>query len=1059
MALDDLIASGTSAEVATLYHEAVEQARAGFALDGEPEVCLVDTETTGFSPDKDELIEVALVRMRGAEVLATYDTLIRPARPLPPEIVELTGITDADLEEAPALDAVVGEIREFIGDRDLVAHNAAFDRGFIETATGALPGGWCDSLTFLRLGLPRLTSYASSDLIAAVAPERHELVEGAHRASVDTQALALIWRVGLAAVALLPLELLRVCGELLAGCVEARWLETLIKGRASHSVMLRTATARSTGSVAASSHEAGYLDPATDAQDDTVKRTPSRDDFDLAALRKRQLRAEKLPDEFYDAYEKELVFPGRAEITADLSADGVAGAMYPAFERRWEQQEMARRVAAAQEASEHLVVEAGTGVGKSLAYLVCAARLARANSITVGVATKTNALTDQLLYHELPRLSAALGTEGTVPLSHSTAAEDDRGTVPPPVSGVPSGDLRYVALKGYEHYPCLRKIDAQLRGRQGGGRGERGLLTGINVANLLVWVAQTPWGDFDNFNFPAFGAARRSICASSADCTKRKCRHYRHCYVHGPRRRARSAHIVVTNHSLLFRDLLTSGGILPPVRYWIIDEAHSAESEARRQLSVSLSEREMDSLRVLLGKPDGSGALAGLQKLTVKLVADNARAATTQLELFAALVEQLSVHAKAFFTDVKALREEDDKRGSGTVLSYATELWLSPELRASLRWQTCEASGASLARVFGELSAAGKDLVAKMTHGLDTVPKEERGDALPDFVGLLMGLDAQAQALEQILDAPNPELVYTVHVTAGQGRGRGQGQGQGRGRGARQFVELSIEQLSVADRLADELYTRTNSVVYSSATLAVGESFERFARGVGLDRLDPEEWSTLRLDSSFDLPAQMRVFVARDLPQPNDPACRSALGKLLLQTHLALGGGVLTLFTNNRDLSELYRALKPQLESAGIPLLSQSAGYSRQAISDTFLRDPRASLFATKSFWEGFDAPGDTLRCVIIPKLPFARPNDPLSQARRAAEGSGAWGRYDLPDAVIELKQATGRLIRSAADEGFVILGDSRLLTKGYGKTILASLPVEPEPLTCAEIITQLKQH
>jgi len=443
---------------------------------------------------------------------------------------------------------------------------------------------------------------------------------------------------------------------------------------------------------------------------------------------------------------------------------------------------------------------------------------------------------------------------------------------------------------------------------------------------------------------------------------------------------------------------------------------------------------------VLLGAPQGAGVLAGLQKLTLKLGADEAKTAVDQLELFAGLAEQLVVRAKEFFTEVKALRADD--RGAG---AYATELWLSPELRASARWQVCEQSGAHLARTFRELSAAGQELTSRMTRSLDQVAREERGDALPNFIGLLMGLDGQAQALAQFLDAPDPALVYTINISPG------------RGRGARQTAELSIEELNVAGHIAEELYARSNSVVYSSATLAAGESFERFTRGVGLDRLDPELWSTLQLSSSFDLPAQMRLFLARDLPQPGDPACRKALAELLLQTHLALGGGVLTLFTNNRDLTELYRQLKPQLAAAGIPLLSQSVGLSRQAISDAFLRDPRSSLFATKSFWEGFDAPGDTLRCVVIPKLPFARPDDPLSQARRAAEGSAAWGRYDLPDAIIELKQATGRLIRSASDEGFVILGDTRLLTKGYGRTVLASLPVEAETLTCTEIAEQLR--
>ncbi|MCL2324792.1 MAG: exonuclease domain-containing protein [Actinomycetia bacterium] len=981
MSLAGLIASGTTAEVAALYQEAAEQAAAGFELPDEPEVCLIDTETTGFSPDKDELIEVAMIRMRGAKVLDSWSTLLRPSRTLPREITELTGITEADLAGAPRLAEVAADIRDFIGDRDLVAHNADFDRRFIEMALGALPGGWCDSLTFLRCGMPRLTSYASSDLIAVCAPDRPELSEGAHRAGVDTQALAVLWRAGLAAVALLPLELLRACRELLQGTAEERWFSLLLGARGTG--------ARGTGTVVPK-RDHGACPPG-----------PGARSLDLAALRKRQLAADKPPDEFYDAYEKELVFPETDEITADLSADGIAGRMYPAFEHRWEQQEMARRIARAQAASEHLVVEAGTGVGKSLAYLICAARLAQQNEITVGVATKTNALTDQLLYHELPRLSEALG-----------------------------GDLRFVGLKGYEHYPCLRKIDTQLRA----SRHE--LLTGVNLANLLVWCAQTPWGDLDNFNFPAFGAARASISASAGDCTKRRCRHFRQCYVHGLRRRARSAHIVVTNHSLLLRDTLSSSGILPPVRYWIVDEAHGAEAEARRQLSVAISERELNDLRVLLGSPDGSGALAGLQKLTTKLSADAAQVATTQLASFSALLEQLATRAKAFFTEIRTLREE----GS----SYATELWLSPQLRASQRWQACEQEGTGLARILAELKTAGQELTSAATRGLDSLSKEERGDALPDFVGLLMSLDEQAGALEQVLTPPRPELIYTIHIS------------QSKRRGARPNASVSVEELSVAGHLAEDLYTRCNSVIFSSATLAAGESFARFAAGVGLDRLEPEAWSTLQLASSFDLPQQMRLIVARDLPQPGEAGYLSALADLLLQVHLSLQGGVLTLFTNNQDLTTLYQQLKAPLAVAGVPLLSQSAGFSRQAISDAFLRDPHSSLFATKSFWEGFDAPGDTLRCVVIPKLPFARPNDPLSQARRAAEGSSAWGRYDLPDAIIELKQATGRLIRSASDEGFVILGDARLLTKGYGRTIVDALPVKAEPLTREEIIRLL---
>ena len=154
-----------------------------------------------------------------------------------------------------------------------------------------------------------------------------------------------------------------------------------------------------------------------------------------------------------------------------------------------------------------------------------------------------------------------------------------------------------------------------------------------------------------------------------------------------------------------------------------------------------------------------------------------------------------------------------------------------------------------------------------------------------------------------------------------------------------------------------------------------------------------------------------------------------------------MGGSVLTLFTNRREMEDLYYRLKPQLAQQGIELIAQTKGVSTKTLRDRFLADSKLCLFALKSFWEGFDAPGDTLRCVIIPKLPFKRPNEPLSQERELREGRAAWGRYSLPEAVMELKQAAGRLIRTSTDRGFLILADGRLQTKGYGKTFLKALP------------------
>ncbi len=744
-----------------------------------------------------------------------------------------------------------------------------------------------------------------------------------------------------------------------------------------------------------------------DAQKTDASKKPVSESklFSLMALRKKVLGRESVPDEFYDAYEKSLTFPDASEIEEALSADGLAGKMYPDFERRWEQQEMARRVAQAQESSEHLVVEAGTGVGKSLAYLLCAALLAQRNTITVGIATKTNALADQLLYHELPRLASVL---------------------PEP--------LRFTALKGYEHYPCLRKLDTQLKA------SKRDMLTGADLANLVSWVAQTDWGDFDAFNFPVFGAARRSIMASAADCSKRKCRFYHSCYVHGLRRHARSSHIVVTNHSLLFRDTVASGGILPPIRYWIVDEAHGAETEARRQLAQSVSETEIDSLCRLMGSINEGGALGALKKSCLKLRSVEAREMERAIEAFD-LGPELQRVSHTFFDAVKALRELQQNSGPA---QGAVDIWIGETVRSSSAWQECLRTGLVLQELLERYRKAGQELATRLTPAFTLLPKEQKDNSLSDFVGLLMGFGEQARALDIVLDAPRPELVYVATMRRGR-------------RGTRETAQIAISQLSVANDIAEGLYTQSNSVIYSSATLSVGESFERFTRGVGLNLVDPEQWQTLKLDSSFDLREQMEIFIARDLPEPVRGAEQAALEDLLFKVHQASGGGVLTLFTNNKDLQTLYRKLAPRLEAIGIPLLAQTSTSARQMVSDAFLRDAHSSLFATKSFWEGFDAPGETLRCVVIPKLPFARPNDPLSQARRAAEGSSAWGRYDLPDAIIELRQAVGRLIRTAHDSGSVILGDTRLLTKNYGRTILDALPIPAQAASTEEIVRALE--
>ena len=265
--------------------------------------------------------------------------------------------------------------------------------------------------------------------------------------------------------------------------------------------------------------------------------------------------------------------------------------------------------------------------------------------------------------------------------------------------------------------------------------------------------------------------------------------------------------------------------------------------------------------------------------------------------------------------------------------------------------------------------------------------------------------------------------------------------------------------LNMGFMLEDSLYQRTHSVVYASATVAVGESFEAFENAMGLNQSENSQAATLKLESSFDFDNNMTIYVPSDMPDPAERSYLAHLQKLLVAAHLAQKGSMLTLFTNRREMDACYEAVNPQLKEADLRLVCQKWGVSVKGLRDEFLSNKQLSLFALKSFWEGFDAPGSTLRGVIVPKLPFAKPTDPLS-CERSSRDADAWRHYVLPAAVIEMKQAAGRLIRTNTDQGILILADHRLLSKGYGKTFLRSMPSKNvKIMTCAEIVADIRKN
>jgi ATP-dependent DNA helicase DinG len=955
------LASGTDPAVAAAYAALPDRAREamwGF----EDEVAFLDVETTGFDPRRDAIIEVAVLVARGPEVLERFSTLVDPHRPIPPETTQLTGIDDEMVRGAPDVFTALETVAGLVGDRDIVAHNAEFDRAFLAESASpharALPGSWLDSLELARIALPRLATHRLRDLADAFG-----LAPSSHRAGDDVEALFGVWRVLLAGLEALPADVVATIAGL---APEVEWPMRHILAH----------------------HAAGRPAPR----------------LDLKQLRRERAAIERA-EALSDADECDLACPEPDAVLGEFSTEGLVGRMYPGFEQRGEQRDMAEAVLDAFGEAHHLAVEAGTGVGKSVAYLVPAALFALQNRVGVGVATKTNALTDQLVHGELPALSEALG-----------------------------GKLRYVSLKGYEHYPCLRKLDRLAAGQ---GVNDRDTLTA--AATLLAWTAQTSWGELESVNVHWTPQLRSAVACSTEECTKRHCRfHPNLCYVRGLRKKAACAHVVVTNHALLFRDAATEGGILPPLRYWIVDEAHAAESEARRQLSLSAGRASLGGLlRGLFAH--GRGGLLPLLKSRLTVAGELSPHLLDLVDSLQAEVAQTATIAESFFDFLKDLRLRDEDAAYDR-----REARVGPELRDTSEWSVASGVGRSLVRRLEAVCAGGRDLIT-----LTEEAGEELAEERAALVMHVSQLSEQRAALVAVLDGTDETYVYSVTTDR---------------RRDIPAETVCAATLDVGDVLLASLYPNVHAMVFTSATIAAGDDFSHFLRSLGLDRL-PEvggpRCDTLRLESSYDFERQMAVFVACDIAEPGTRGYLADLEGLLEGVHEAMDGSVLTLFTNRREMEAVYRRLAPRLEARDLRLLLQGAGVSRKRLRDEFLADQRVSLFATKSFWEGFDARGDTLRCVVVAKLPFGAMNDPVLEERKARDPKGWWERYYLPEAIIELKQAAGRLIRSATDTGCVVIADSRLASpRPYARRFLQALPVrDVEMLPAEELVRQVRER
>ncbi len=703
-----------------------------------------------------------------------------------------------------------------------------------------------------------------------------------------------------------------------------------------------------------------------------------------------------------------------------LMCGGTLGAM-PGYEERPGQIDMLKAIVRAFNGREHLMIEAGTGVGKSLAYLIPSILWAAANDTTVVVSTATRNLQSQLIHADIPKALQVLGEAERV-------------------------KFRTALLKGRGNYLCLREVgEFFASGYWTMTENEQ-----AEMPHFIDWLRTTPDGDLDTYE----GLPRGLLTCPGEECGGRRCSYYSRCFVYRARKAAAEAHLVVANHALVLAEATNPGsGILPAYGRLVLDEAHNLETVATEYLSCEFS---LPALLRLLNRLQRrgrgkrarpGGILSGVERQMQKgVLAGNSaggRVARLLGEITSSTVR--TVNAAEALADFAGLLLRPSK-GKGEMLRYrvAADGVRSYSLHGIFKPYGEEDDWDE--ETFFRLQTAFETRMAEMVHLLHDLRDTLNGSAPEGEFNYCADLAVQiagvADALVAFVNETNVVLrgnldanAYWIERVRLERRPS--------------YVRLVAAPLSVAESLRKCLYEPKDSVILSSATLRVGNDFKYMARRLGCQ----ERFQALTATSPFDYFRQSLVLAPDCLPDPSANPARyaEALANMMRDLFSATHGRALVLFTSYEMMKAVASSARPELAKAGIELLVQGEGLSRETMTTALRQSVNTVLFGAQSFWEGVDVAGEALSCVVLARLPFAQVGDPVVEARAEKidrEGGNSFRDYSLPEAVIRFRQGFGRLIRTRRDRGIVVITDPRIVTKSYGAVFRRSIPTTVHTVT-----------
>ncbi|MEH7108572.1 ATP-dependent DNA helicase DinG [Bacillus sp. JJ1764] len=909
---------------------------------------VVDLETTGNLPKKgDKIIQFAAVVIENGVITEKFSSFLNPQKTIPTFIEELTGIRDEMVKDAPLFAEIAPKVNSLLKDAYFVAHNVLFDLSFLqeELIQAGFPGFYgpvLDTVEMARILYPTADGYKLSDLA-----ERENLLhDRPHQADSDALVTAELFLILIKRFCQLPLVTLRRLMPLSGGLKSdlQQFLEEMLEE--------------------ISFNEEEHSDAFEIFKGIALKKIPEK---------------QKLLSNQTD-----LQYPNGESEKIRMLKDS-----FPSFETREGQFQMMDAVFNSLQNDNHTLIEAGTGVGKTMGYLLPAAYFAKLTNQPIIVSTHTIQLQEQILKKEIPLLNKILPFEITA-----------------------------VLRKGRSHYIDLKKFKKTLLDEESDNYDST-----LTKMQILVWLTETETGDKDELNLSSGGSLfwnkiknDPSLFPSDPEWIERD-------FYHKAKLAAEKAEIIITNHSLLLSDLKENGTVLPKYDYVIIDEAHHLEKTAIGFFGYSLDYLSTRLLLGQFGQYEQKQLFYELEEIIKTKVPSSEEPTLHTFELNQMVID-LTFEMDEFFKLIAifAKSQQSNTKGFYKAKVRFSETDFSKEKRALIH---------SAERLIFLL----KDVHSSIENRLGLIQKEhkiltlDQETKIEEIALFLKEIDNLRQIVKHCF-ITDTHFVKWIEMDV---------------RSPQNVTTFMAQPASVAPALKQQLFEQKKAGILTSATLTVNDSFDYIKKEMGLGS---NSVHTLTIPSPFHYHEQVQLLIPEDLPEVKTVSLDEyviAITEHIITIAEATKGRMLILFTAYDMLKKTHELIKESGFLDDYVLIAQGiSGGSRSRLTRNFQRYDKAILMGTSSFWEGVDIPGEDLSCLIIVRLPFSPPDEPFTEAKcQIIEKSGgnAFKEYSLPDAILKFKQGFGRLIRTENDRGIVIVFDKRIVNTQYGKSFLKSIP------------------